>query len=292
MFWTIVAPEILPCWALNQLLAAMTVRDMYNKEKGVLRTSFEKFLCETISGYKKERCGIWKTVKGWASMYEMNEAASQGVYLSDIYGYRMFRDLPVWTLKHGHFLIMGGFHLVEPAEDGSTRSTEANTGTQRASDAVDVPPTRAPLVEETNTDAENASENEPEPEFRQGRVTILTLEMLRELVKDREFKIRITEEEITHRSKGDGLSKIIFILQSTWFITHCLARWVQGLNLTQLELTTLALASLNGITFALWWDKPLGAQTLVRVHLKRKLEREARHVRDFFSGPSIFDLRL
>jgi len=35
MFWTIVAPEILPAWALNQRLAAMTVRDLYNKEKGV-----------------------------------------------------------------------------------------------------------------------------------------------------------------------------------------------------------------------------------------------------------------
>jgi hypothetical protein len=33
MFWTIVAPEILPAWALNQWLAAMTVRDLYN-EKG------------------------------------------------------------------------------------------------------------------------------------------------------------------------------------------------------------------------------------------------------------------
>jgi len=36
MFWTIVAPEILPAWALNQRLAAMTVRDLYNKERGVL----------------------------------------------------------------------------------------------------------------------------------------------------------------------------------------------------------------------------------------------------------------
>ena len=35
MFWTIVAPEILPAWALNQRLAAMTIRDLYNKEKGV-----------------------------------------------------------------------------------------------------------------------------------------------------------------------------------------------------------------------------------------------------------------
>ena len=35
-FWTIIAPEILPAWALNRLLAAMMVRDVYNKEKGVL----------------------------------------------------------------------------------------------------------------------------------------------------------------------------------------------------------------------------------------------------------------
>ena len=42
MFWTIVAPEILPCWALNQLLAAITVRNVYNEGKGTLRTSFRK----------------------------------------------------------------------------------------------------------------------------------------------------------------------------------------------------------------------------------------------------------
>ena len=29
------APEVLPAWALNQRLAAMAIRDLYNKEKGV-----------------------------------------------------------------------------------------------------------------------------------------------------------------------------------------------------------------------------------------------------------------
>jgi len=42
MFWTIVAPEILPCWAMNQLLAAITVRDVYNDGKGKSRTSFRE----------------------------------------------------------------------------------------------------------------------------------------------------------------------------------------------------------------------------------------------------------
>ncbi len=85
IFWTVVAPEILPCWALNQLLAALTVRDVYNKAKGMSRTSFEKSLYETRTGYEKERCGIWKTVKGWFSLYEIKEAASPGGCLSGIY---------------------------------------------------------------------------------------------------------------------------------------------------------------------------------------------------------------
>lgn len=42
MFWTIVAPEILPAWALNQFLAAITVRDVYNKEKGGLCNSWKE----------------------------------------------------------------------------------------------------------------------------------------------------------------------------------------------------------------------------------------------------------
>ena len=41
MFLTILAPEMIPAWALNQLLAAMDVRDVYNKGKGNL-WSFEE----------------------------------------------------------------------------------------------------------------------------------------------------------------------------------------------------------------------------------------------------------
>src|SRR5258705_6867830 len=143
---------------------------------------------------------------------------------------------------------MGGFHLVEPVEGNST----PNVGVG----------------------------NKPE-----GRVTILTLEMLRELVDSPDFEIRMTETEVTDKSKGDALSKLIFTLQSSWFICQCVARRVQGLPLTQLELTTLALASLNGITLILWLDKPLGVEAPVRVYLKHKLtdaERGAGEVSDLF----------
>jgi len=158
---------------------------------------------------------------------------------------------------------MGGFHVVEPAEVQDVLM-EANTDMQRAT-----------LVKETDMDTEKAHHG-PSEKKPGGRVTIMTLEILRELVKDPDFEMQISAEEINDRSKGDVLSKLIFILQSTWFILQCLGRRIQGLNMTHLELTTLALASLNGITFVLWWDKPLGVQTFVRVYLKRKLTESER----------------
>ena len=81
----------------------------------------------------------------------------------------------------------------------------------------------------------------------------------------------ITEDEISDRSKGDGLSKFslfFFILLTSWFIAQCIARYVQGLDLTQMELTPLAMVSLDGL---LRWQKPLGARAIVRVDHTRQL---------------------
>ena len=78
----------------------------------------------------------------------------------------------------------------------------------------------------------------------------------------------LTSEDIEDRSKGDALSKIIAILQTSWFIVQCIARGQQRLAITELELVTLALASLNAVTFGIWWHKPLGVQEPVRIYLK------------------------
>ncbi|KDR77170.1 hypothetical protein GALMADRAFT_155817 [Galerina marginata CBS 339.88] len=78
---------------------------------------------------------------------------------------------------------------------------------------------------------------------------------------------KITEEEIRDRSKGDGLSKALVILQTSWFIAQCVARRTQGLTITELELITAAYAVLNGIMYFLWWNKPLDVRCPVPVHL-------------------------
>ena len=184
---------------------------------------------------------------------------------------------------------------MEPVEANLTspKATPRPEQVEAASedDVVNVQPTNTPSVEGPHAHAEKGPAPGNKLELEEGRVTILTLEMLRELVKDSAFKIQIAEDEIAHRSRGDALSKIIFILQSSWFIMQCIARHVQGLGLAQLELTTLALASLNGITFILWWHKPLGAQTPVRVYLDRRLtdaERALEGVSNFLTGRFYF----
>ena len=84
-----------------------------------------------------------------------------------------------------------------------------------------------------------------------------------------------TTAEIEDRSKGDALWKI---LQTTWFLMQCIARGQQRLALTELELIALALASLNAVTFAIWWHKPLGVQEPVKIYWKtgaRQAESDA-----------------
>jgi len=83
---------------------------------------------------------------------------------------------------------------------------------------------------------------------------------------------RISRAEIEDKSKGDAISKGAVMLQTGWFVTQCIARGVQGLPITELELVTVAFAALNFVIYVLWWDKPLHVQRGVRVYKKRSPE--------------------
>ena len=83
----------------------------------------------------------------------------------------------------------------------------------------------------------------------------------------------ITEDEIADRSKGDYLSKTIVLFQTTWFIAQCIARGVYGLDVTELEVVTLAFATLTSAIYYFWWDKPLDVRCSIPVKLlKGRLE--------------------
>ncbi|KAF9466992.1 hypothetical protein BDZ94DRAFT_1250264 [Collybia nuda] len=74
----------------------------------------------------------------------------------------------------------------------------------------------------------------------------------------RDGQIIITEKEIRDKSKGDALTKGFVVVQTTWFILQLIARTLQHLPITELEFATLAFAILNGATYSMWWEKPLG----------------------------------
>ena len=96
---------------------------------------------------------------------------------------------------------------------------------------------------------------------------VLFLSDMECLLKEGRIKLpTITEEDIQDRSKGDGLSKAIVIGQTSWFVTQVIARHVQGLDITQVELLTAALAALNGMMYFLWWNKPLDVRCSIPIH--------------------------
>ncbi|KAF5347159.1 hypothetical protein D9758_011042 [Tetrapyrgos nigripes] len=78
-------------------------------------------------------------------------------------------------------------------------------------------------------------------------------------------ELEVTAREIWDRSKGDGLSKSLAVLQTTWFILQCIARAYQRVAITQLETLTVAFAAMNLVIYALWWNKPLGVERPIRV---------------------------
>ncbi|KAF8170354.1 hypothetical protein BJ912DRAFT_997550 [Pholiota molesta] len=138
-----------------------------------------------------------------------------------------------WSLTHGFFLQMGGFML-------------------RGEDGV-VPP----LI--LRGDHENR--------YRVGEKTTSMIWNIRSGVID---PPQITTEAIKDRSKGNAISKAFIVLQTIWFIVQCVARWSAHLPVTELEVITLGFAMLNGITYALWWDKPQNVQQ--PVFLERKID--------------------
>ena len=66
----------------------------------------------------------------------------------------------------------------------------------------------------------------------------------------------ISKEELKSRSKSDGIVKIIALLQITWFGLQALFRAIQHLQVTALEIMTVAFFLLAALIYAIWWNRP------------------------------------
>ena len=78
----------------------------------------------------------------------------------------------------------------------------------------------------------------------------------------------LTEEEINDKGKSDWLAKSLVLLQTSWFVMQCIARAIEHLPVTHLEIVTLAYAAINFVIYIFWWNKPLNVSQPVRVFRK------------------------
>ncbi|TFK44007.1 hypothetical protein BDQ12DRAFT_701673 [Crucibulum laeve] len=87
------------------------------------------------------------------------------------------------------------------------------------------------------------------------------------LYEDEKPSITLMEDHFDRLLKDDALSKGLALFQTLWFVIQCIARGAQHLALTEIELSTIALAVLNAVTYFFWWNKPLDVQHPVAVFL-------------------------
>lgn len=161
-------------------------------------------------------------------------------------------------MTHAHFLQMGGFRITCTSEDNhNILDVDRASTTPELVKAVP----RKPIIMkeyEYHFDKKNS--------LHEG---VLTFSSFQDLLIAKRIRFpTITEDEISDRSKGDALSKGIALLQISWFIAQVLARGQQNLAISELELTTAALAGLNSIMYLCWWSKPLAVRFPVCLHTK------------------------
>lgn len=137
-----------------------------------------------------------------------------------------------WSQVHAHFLQMGGFKVI--------------------------------FLEREKDDFKN------EMEYRRDDghwECVIRFETFEKLLKEKHIDLPdLTADEIKDRSKFDNISKGLVLLQLSWFVAQILARAFQRLAITQLEITTAALATMNFVMYYFWWHKPLNAQYPEIIH--------------------------
>ena len=96
----------------------------------------------------------------------------------------------------------------------------------------------------------------------------------------------ITPAAIEDRSKADGVAKLFTIVQTAWFILQCLARLIQQISITTLELSTIAFVVCTIGTNIMWWNKPKDVFVPIVLHIDCTLEGLLA-----MAGPQILDAK-
>ena len=96
----------------------------------------------------------------------------------------------------------------------------------------------------------------------------VTAKQIHYLVQQRYLPIpNITKKEIRDKSKADMFGKLVAGFQAGWLVTQVIARGIQHLPVTLLELSTVALITCTGAALLFWFNKPLNVETPTNLQL-------------------------
>ncbi|KZP31748.1 hypothetical protein FIBSPDRAFT_723966, partial [Athelia psychrophila] len=73
------------------------------------------------------------------------------------------------------------------------------------------------------------------------------------------------DSEISDRSKGSWVSKLLAVLQTAYFVLQCIARLVDHQAVTNIEVMALAYTIITIPMYCFWWNKPLNVKCPIRV---------------------------
>lgn len=82
----------------------------------------------------------------------------------------------------------------------------------------------------------------------------------------------VDEERIKDQNKADDFARAITIWQVLWFCLQCFSRLIQHLEMTTMELSTLAFVFCSMPTFWCWSKKPLDVQVPFVLQLNKSVE--------------------
>lgn len=99
---------------------------------------------------------------------------------------------------------------------------------------------------------------------------IKTLDATRllEILRKQSVKFtKFTHEDIEHRSKAHRVVKALACIQISWFGIQCIGRFITGLPITELELSTCAFVLYALPIYVAWWRKPKDIYMPIQVDL-------------------------
>ncbi|KAL0569005.1 hypothetical protein V5O48_012966 [Marasmius crinis-equi] len=187
-----------------------------------------------------------------------------------------------WTKAHTYLDIMGGLALYD--KNGHFRGHLNDSDSFKQEDyalAIEIEQSLRgksyPVVVAAEASSSHAAEDPseklhpkeegltPKPPIMEPYSCLLEYMLSRGLVDLSEAEIK------ANLSHGDAFAKLSALLSTEWFLVQVIARGVQGLVITELEVVTLSFTVLNIAAYVTWWDKPQRVRFPVRVTWEPRL---------------------